>query len=196
MSEKILIKKYENRRLYSVAEKRYVSLEEIRKLVAAGHDVEVIDHKSGEDITHQILFQVLLETESDKISTLPVFFLKFLISSSPAMLTDYFGSFFENQLSLYQGNREEYQRFLNQFSESFLNFNPGAFPNPFASLMNQNPFFTTGKKSKPEPEKKPEPPAEPLPADDVDDDDDVNELRDMLKKLSKKVDKLEKKKKR
>jgi polyhydroxyalkanoate synthesis repressor PhaR len=55
------IRRYENRKLYDAAERRYVTLEELRARVASGQDVEVFDQRTGEDLTTLTLAQILLE---------------------------------------------------------------------------------------------------------------------------------------
>jgi len=60
-----VIKKYPNRRLYDTAESRYVTLADIRNLVADETDLVVIDRRSGDDITPLILLQVVSEQEQN-----------------------------------------------------------------------------------------------------------------------------------
>ena len=57
------IKKYANRRLYDTTASRHVTLDGIRQLVATGEDVVVIDDTNGEDITRNILMQIIAEQE-------------------------------------------------------------------------------------------------------------------------------------
>ncbi|MFA9438441.1 polyhydroxyalkanoate synthesis repressor PhaR [Uliginosibacterium sp. sgz301328] len=59
-----LIKKYPNRRLYDTASSCYITLADVRDLVLAGEEFQVVDAKSGEDITRSILLQIILEEES------------------------------------------------------------------------------------------------------------------------------------
>ncbi len=63
MSEPRLIRKYANRRLYDSTDSRHVTLEDIRKLVAGGVHVKVIDDKSGEDLTRSVLLQIIADQE-------------------------------------------------------------------------------------------------------------------------------------
>ncbi len=70
MTEPILIKKYANRRLYDTRQSRYITLDELAQIVRGGTDVSVIDAKSGNDLTRQVLIQVLLE-EQDRLDMLP-----------------------------------------------------------------------------------------------------------------------------
>jgi len=60
-----VIKKYPNRRLYDTAESRYVTLSDVRSLVADETDLVVIDNKSGDDITRLVLLQVISEQEQN-----------------------------------------------------------------------------------------------------------------------------------
>lgn len=63
MSDKRIIKKYPNRRLYDTTESKYITLDDVRRLVLANEEFAVIDKKSGEDITRSILLQIILEQE-------------------------------------------------------------------------------------------------------------------------------------
>ena len=63
MAEPRLIRKYANRRLYDTASSRHVTTEDIRKLVAAGERVKVVDDKSGDDVTRSILLQIIASQE-------------------------------------------------------------------------------------------------------------------------------------
>ena len=63
MSETLTIKKYPNRRLYDTQLSRYITLEDVRRLVLEGTQFRVIDAKTEEDLTRGILLQVILEQE-------------------------------------------------------------------------------------------------------------------------------------
>lgn len=63
MSQRRVIKKYPNRRLYDTEISRYITLEEIRQLVLQGDDFRVIEKRTGHDITRTILLQVISEQE-------------------------------------------------------------------------------------------------------------------------------------
>lgn len=58
-----IIKKYPNRRLYDTHESRYITLNDVRKLIVDGRDVSVVENKTGRDITSAILLQVITEIE-------------------------------------------------------------------------------------------------------------------------------------
>ena len=74
---KVTIKKYANRRLYDTESSTYVTLDRLAQMVREGRDFEVLDAKTGEDITHQVLTQIIVEEGS---TMLPVNFLRQLIS--------------------------------------------------------------------------------------------------------------------
>ncbi len=67
----VVIKKYENRRLYDTTNSRYVNLEEVAQLLQQGNDVQVIDASSGEDITRLILTQIIVEDAKTPESSFP-----------------------------------------------------------------------------------------------------------------------------
>lgn len=59
-----LIKKYPNRRLYDTQTSTYITLADVKQLVLANENFQVVDAKSGEDLTRSILLQIILEEES------------------------------------------------------------------------------------------------------------------------------------
>lgn len=77
----IVIKKYANRRLYNTGTSTYVTLEDLAEMVKKGEDFTVQDAKSGDDITHSVLTQIIFEQESKTGNTLlPISFLRQLIT--------------------------------------------------------------------------------------------------------------------
>src|SRR5260370_15303686 len=63
MAEERLIRKYANRRLYDAHDSRHVTLDDLRKLIAGGQRIKVVDDKSGDDITRSILLQIIASQE-------------------------------------------------------------------------------------------------------------------------------------
>jgi polyhydroxyalkanoate synthesis repressor PhaR len=66
-----LIKRYENRKLYDPAARRYVTMTDLARMIARGEDVQVEDQKSGEDLTTVVLAQVVLETLKQRTAEVP-----------------------------------------------------------------------------------------------------------------------------
>src|SRR3546814_12594844 len=75
----VVIKKYANRRLYDTERSCYITLEDLGAMVREGRDFSVIDAKSGEDITHNVLTQIIMDTATRGETMLPVNFLSNLI---------------------------------------------------------------------------------------------------------------------
>ena len=75
----IVIKKYANRRLYNTHSSSYVTLDHLSELVKAGTDFVVFDAKTNEDITRQVLTQIIFEAENTDQNLLPIQFLRQLI---------------------------------------------------------------------------------------------------------------------
>ena len=76
---KVTIKKYANRRLYDTESSAYITLDKLAVMIREGRDFEVVDAKTGEDITHQVLTQIIVDEESRGSTMLPVNFLRQLI---------------------------------------------------------------------------------------------------------------------
>lgn len=89
MGEKRVIKRYTNRKLYDKLESRYVTLEEIARLVRDGEDVAVVDNETEEDLTSVTFAQIILEEEKRKTHLISVPFLRKLIRSGEARMQDF-----------------------------------------------------------------------------------------------------------
>ena len=79
-ADTVIIKKYANRRLYDTSTSSYVTLDHLSDLVRREVDFEVVDAKTGEDLTRQVLTQIIFEKENKGEGALPVNFLRKLIS--------------------------------------------------------------------------------------------------------------------
>ncbi|MGQ3674358.1 polyhydroxyalkanoate synthesis repressor PhaR [Xanthobacter sp. TB0139] len=77
--EPVTIKKYANRRLYNTGTSTYVTLEDLANMVKDGEDFIVYDAKSGDDITHSVLTQIIFEQENKGQNLLPIAFLRQII---------------------------------------------------------------------------------------------------------------------
>src|SRR6201986_4063227 len=78
-SDKVVIQKYANRRLYNKATSTYITLDDLALMVREGVDFVVYDAKTGEDITRKVLTQIIFEEESRGQNLLPIQFLRQLI---------------------------------------------------------------------------------------------------------------------
>ncbi|OVE81967.1 hypothetical protein BVY03_01575 [bacterium K02(2017)] len=84
----IIIKRYQNRKLYDTQNSTYVTLEDIGTMVREGHDVRVIDNKTKDDLTSVTLTQIIFEEEKRKKSLLPLNALKNIIRNGGDAIKD------------------------------------------------------------------------------------------------------------
>ena len=116
-AEPVTIKKYANRRLYNTGTSTYVTLEDLAAMVKAGEDFIVHDAKTGEDITRQVLAQIIFEQENKEgQSLLPIAFLRQLIrfyGDSMQMLVPRYLEVSIDNLSREQG------KFRDQMAQAF-----------------------------------------------------------------------------
>ena len=95
----LLIKRYASRRLYNTETSDYVTLEDIAGFIRQGREVQIVDLKTGDDLTRQYLLQIVAEHESKGESVLPVGVLTDLVRSydtgKPAVMPQFLASSFE-----------------------------------------------------------------------------------------------------
>jgi polyhydroxyalkanoate synthesis repressor PhaR len=104
----VIIKKYANRRLYNTGTSTYVTLDDLAVMVKKGEEFTVQDAKSGEDITHSVLTQIIFEQESKTGNTLlPVSFLRQLISFYGDQLQMVVPSYLEHSMSALAEQQEQ-----------------------------------------------------------------------------------------
>ncbi|MGI9100897.1 MAG: polyhydroxyalkanoate synthesis regulator DNA-binding domain-containing protein [Terriglobales bacterium] len=77
-----IIKKYANRRMYDTSASRYINLEDIAALVQKGKEIRVVDAKTGEDLTHVTLTQIIMEDAKAQPAGLPLELLRQIIVAS------------------------------------------------------------------------------------------------------------------
>ena len=111
-SEPIVIKKYANRRLYNTDTSSYVTLEDLCTMVKDGAEFVVYDAKSGDDLTRQILTQIIFEQESHGEHLLPVNFLRSIIGFYDNSLKGFVPHYLESTMQTFSGNQEKMQEML------------------------------------------------------------------------------------
>jgi polyhydroxyalkanoate synthesis repressor PhaR len=116
--EAIVIKKYANRRLYNTETSTYVTLEDLAQMVRSERDFVVFDARTGDDLTHSVLTQIIVEQESraGTQTLLPVPFLRQLIRFYGGAMERMVPSYL--QVSLETLTREQ-DRFRKQFANAF-----------------------------------------------------------------------------
>src|ERR1700761_7701483 len=111
--ERVVIKKYANRRLYNTASSSYVTLEHLSEMVKKNVDFVVYDAKTDEDITRSVLTQIIFEGESQGQSLLPIQFLRQLIGFYGNSMQAFLPSYLELSLASFT---EQQERMRKQFS--------------------------------------------------------------------------------
>jgi polyhydroxyalkanoate synthesis repressor PhaR len=114
-NEPVIIKKYANRRLYNTSSSSYITLDDLAKMTREGVEFQVLDAKTGADITHLILTQIIMDEEANGAEQmLPISFLRQLIgmygNSMQALLPQYLEASMEN----FQANQRKLQDVLKQ----------------------------------------------------------------------------------
>jgi polyhydroxyalkanoate synthesis repressor PhaR len=103
---RIVIKKYANRRLYNTGSSSYVTLEHLSDMVKAGVDFVVYDARTGEDITRQVLTQIIFEAENSGQNLLPIQFLRQLIRMYGDQVQAFVPSYLEMSLDAFSKQQE------------------------------------------------------------------------------------------
>ncbi len=168
-----IIKKYANRRLYDTETSAYITLEDLCERVKKGHAFIVVDAKSGQDLTRQILTQIIFEQESKGFHLLPTDFLRSVIGFYDHNMQDILQPYLNASMKSFMNNQERMRGMLgetvgkamegmsplNQFEE-VTRHNMAIFEktmqmfNPFGSLFSTH---SEPEKEKAEEAKKPNP---------------------------------------
>lgn len=160
--ETIVIKKYANRRLYNTQTSIYITLEDVRQMVKKGQEFVVKDAKTGEDLTRQILTQIIFEQELTGQSLMPIGFLKRVIEMYDDKLSELIPHYLETSMETFVGNQEKIRKYMGKTWEQYNPLNQleeisrqnaeivsKAFQmfNPFEAYFNAEEGKTPGKKT-------------------------------------------------
>ncbi|TPK99944.1 MULTISPECIES: polyhydroxyalkanoate synthesis repressor PhaR [unclassified Mesorhizobium] len=187
----IVIKKYANRRLYNTGTSTYVTLEDLAEMVKKGEEFTVQDAKTGDDITHPVLTQIIFELENkDGQNMLPIPFLRQLISFYGDQMQMIVPSFLEQSMIAFS---KEQERFREQLKGAFGKTPIDLMKTPMKALEEQTrrnvemfqnamrmftPFPTAGGNSAA--------PAEPPKKEEK--GDDLQELKAQIAAMQRKLD--------
>ncbi len=103
----VTIKKYANRRLYDTERSCYITLDDLGAMVRDGRDFRVVDAKSGEDITHNVLTQIIMDTETKGETLLPVNFLRHLIGLYGDKMQSVVPQYLEASMASFRKNQQD-----------------------------------------------------------------------------------------
>ena len=94
----VQVKRYPNRRFYARSTSKYVSLQELEEMIRNGDRLEILDSQTGEDITRQVLAQIILDRQPEKIALFPTDMLHFILRSNE-MMSDFLRDYFRHSLT-------------------------------------------------------------------------------------------------
>ena len=181
----IIIKKYANRRLYNTASSSYITLEDLARMVRENVEFQVLDAKTGDDITHSILTQIIMDEEANGTQQmLPVSFLRQLIGMYGNSMQAMMPSYLEASMTNFRENQSKIREA----------FEKGISATPFAALHETNmammraaadvlmPGLGKGKAK----------PAAKAPSAAPEGRDEIAALREQMAAMQKKLDDLSK----
>ncbi|GAY21398.1 MULTISPECIES: polyhydroxyalkanoate synthesis repressor PhaR [Sphingobium] len=188
-SEPVVIKKYANRRLYNTETSSYITLDLLSQMTREGREFVVVDAKTGEDITHNVLTQIIMEEEQRGKNMLPVNFLRQLIAMYGDSMQSMVPQYLEASMDAFRKNQQQFQEAMK-----------GAFGGgPLAEIAKRNmqmfeaaaSAFGTGMPGMPGIAGMAAPTSSPTPsAAEEAKDDEIAELKAQLAALNAKIDKL------
>lgn len=115
-NNKIILKKYANRRLYDTQNSVYVTLNEVAEMIKQGHEIQALDAKTKADVTPFILTQIILEEARKNNALLPVPLLHLIIRYGENVLGEFFDKHLEQTLHSYLTYKsqvdEQFKRWL------------------------------------------------------------------------------------
>ncbi len=127
-----LIKKYPNRRLYDTKTSSYITLADVKQMVLKQEEFRVMDAKTGDDLTRQILLQIILEEESGGVPMFSSDLLSQMIRSYGSAMQGFMGSYLEKNLEAFQ----QLQKALQDQSQRMYGDNTRASQELWSQFMN------------------------------------------------------------
>jgi len=183
----IAIKKYANRRLYNTGTSTYVTLEDLAEMVKRGEDFVVHDAKTGEDITRQVLAQIIFEQENKEgQSMLPIAFLRQLIRFYGDSMQMLVPRYLEVSIDSFTREQEKFRQHMAQTFggspfgalEDQVRRNMEMFERAFAMFT---PFARREQQTASEPEKR---------QSSISDSDEIHDLKRQMEEMQKRLDRL------
>ena len=173
----VIIKKYANRRLYNTRSSSYITLDHLAKMTREGTDYKVLDAKTGNEITHQILTQIILDEEANGEQMLPVNFLRDLIRMYGNSMQSLIPHYLEASMENFRANQTKLAK---AFEDSIGN-------NPIAKLAERNMAMFRAAASAFLPGAEPSTPSEP----EAKQGNDLEALRKQMEAMQKRLDALD-----
>jgi len=183
----VRIKKYANRRLYNTATSTYVTLDYLAQMVRDGIDFSVEDAKTGDDITRQVLTQIIVDEEAKGQQMLPITFLRQLISLYGDNLQSIVPRYLEQSMGAFTNNQERFRSYLNDMKDKFAPMFPLG---QFEEMTKQNMVFFEQAMRMFNPFTGQQKTDDSYSSDTENNDPAVQELKDQMQDLQDQIEKL------
>ena len=122
MGNKIDIKKYPNRRLYNTETSGYITIKDVAELIKSGHQVQVTDVTTGEDMTAMVLTQIVMDKAKNNEGLLPVSLLHLVIQYGESHLHEFFEKYLEKTMENYLIYRKTMDDQVNAYLDMGMDF--------------------------------------------------------------------------
>lgn len=136
MADKLILKKYANRRLYDTEKSAYVTLTQVGEYIRQGREVKIVDAKTDEDVTAFILTQIILEEAKNKNALLPDPLLHLIIRYGDNLLVEFFEKYFYQTLQNFLTHKQAVDSHFRKWLEMGVNMSKMA----QQSFTDLNPF--------------------------------------------------------
>jgi len=121
MAENLLVvKKYGNRRLYDTESSRYITLDDLARMIRTGRDVKVVDAKTNADLSKAVFLQIITEQEKEQ-DLLPITFLRKVIQHGDGSIRDAFHRYLSVSLDSFLDAQKEFEQRYRTFAGNFIN---------------------------------------------------------------------------
>ncbi|MTJ05822.1 MAG: polyhydroxyalkanoate synthesis repressor PhaR [Sediminimonas qiaohouensis] len=181
----LLIKRYASRRLYNTETSDYVTLDDIARFIRDGREVQIVDLKSGDDLTRQYLLQIIAEHESRGESVLPVNVLTDLVRSYTSQAGSVVPQFLQMSFDMLRDGQS-------QMMENMAKVNPMAKLPGFEAMQAQQEAFMKAMTSGMPGAGQGAGGATGQGGDSSGDDEDLEEIKRQLAELQSKLSKMNK----
>lgn len=177
-AKRLRIKKYSNRRFYDTTQSRHLTIVDMHDLIRQGYELTIHDSSSGEEITNQVLTQIILDRDPPKLEILPANILHELIRSQQQLVGNVVEQYFRQVLETQRASQQRWAAFL----ENTLGLKslPGGNMDWTSLFFGRSPERTSAQA----PAESPPPPPEPPPAGD---EGEIRVLRQKLEELERRL---------